>query len=98
MRKMIIYKYIIPLESAQELILPKHSVILSVKEQHNRIVLYALADYNLPNTVVFDIRVCNTGEVIDIEGFVFLGTVKLAGGRLMYHIFYKEMGEIYENN
>lgn len=52
------------------------------------IVMYAIVD-DLEYGVPVDVRIIGIGHPIkdDIENYKFLGTVKLANGGLMFHIF-----------
>jgi len=89
-----IYKYI--LSSAGnfdapekcEIELQKNAQILSVQNQKEGIVVYALVDPSLPK-VKREFRICGTGDTfsLDIENFKFVGTVQLLGGILVFHVF-----------
>lgn len=85
-----IFKYVIPVTDHHILHLPEGAKILSVANQHDNIVMYALVD---PEKTAkrLDIRVCGTGHALDnrIEQMTFIGTVSLHGGRLMFHVFYE---------
>lgn len=93
-----IYKYRIPVTDETELLLPVSAKILSVKEQGDDIVLYALItpydDKTLKGRNRVVIRVVGTGRDIrfDTNDFTFLGTVNLLSGRYMFHVFYRELG------
>lgn len=95
MNEHIIYKYKI-LEckymgdDVYALDLPIGSKLLSVAEQHDEIVLYALVMPELPVRPV-NILVLGTGQPITVNTseYEFLGTVKLREGKFMFHIFYK---------
>jgi hypothetical protein len=85
-----IYKYILQITDHQTLTLPKGSKILSVAEQHDNIVLYALVDTVTGDVENVPIIIRGTGHTANyVEGCAFLGTVKLSGGRLMFHVFAK---------
>lgn len=88
MRK--IFKYVIPVTDDSILPIPEGAKILSVANQHDSIVMYALVDPE-KTTKRLNIRVCGTGHTLDdhIEQMTFIGTVNLHGGRLMFHVFYE---------
>jgi hypothetical protein len=85
-----IFKYTIPVQDKTELKLPVGSQILSVAEQNEEIVVYALTTSNTATRKV-TILVIGTGNPIteNISEYTFLGTVKLLHGALMFHVFYK---------
>ncbi|AEG59005.1 DUF7352 domain-containing protein [Desulforamulus ruminis] len=66
--------------------------ILSVQEQNEKIVVYALVDTDLPPNK-YEFGIIGTGHPItfDINKFCFLGTVKMYGGGLMFHVFYRKL-------
>lgn len=85
-----IYKFTLLIADQQTLTLPKGSKILSVTEQRGDIVLYALVDPTTENTEKALIIIHGTGhEANDVDDCTFLGTVKMLGGNLMFHVFYK---------
>lgn len=87
-----IYKYTLQIEYKQTLKLPEGSKILSVAEQNNSIVLYALVNTATENVEHVSILIHGTGHPADdVEDYTFLGTVKLYGGDLMFHVFYKKI-------
>ena len=85
-----IYKYTLQIEDKQTLKLPEGSKILSVAEQNNSIVLYALVNTDTENVERVSVIIHGTGHPAnDVEDYAFLGTVKLYGGDLMFHVFIK---------
>lgn len=90
MNEHVIYKYEIPVVDEFDLNLPLGSKILSVVEQNDNIVLYAMVIPELITKPV-KIRVIGTGNPMPsgMSDYEFLGTVKLYEGKLMFHIFYK---------
>ena len=88
----MIYKYTLEVVDVQQLDLPTGSKILSVEEQNRKIVLYALVDDTQSGLDCFEIFIKGTGHLADnIDNCEFLGTVKLYEGRLMSHVFYKQV-------
>lgn len=77
----------------QTLDLPEGSKILSVLEQNNTIVLYALVDIDIESTDVYNIAIKGTGHNFqkELEDYTFLGSVNLVGGALIFHVFYKKV-------
>ena len=70
--------------------LPDRTQILSVAERYEKIMLYAIVPEDTGVFKMFSVRVIGTKQPGQIEGYTFLGTVKLGGGQLMFHIFYKQ--------
>lgn len=89
-----IFKYTLASIDRQTLELPKNAHILSVAEQHNNIVLYAIVDITEKEKYSYIVRVYGTGQSLsfdeDLEKFEFFGTVKLMDGMLMFHVFIGE--------
>lgn len=86
-----IYKYNLEVQDEQELLLPTGAKILSVANQRETIVLYALVDKEIKTEEVFKFVVRGTGHPVDfqIDDYTFLGTVKLMNGSFMFHVFFK---------
>jgi hypothetical protein len=83
-----IYKYPLDVTDQQGLKLPWNSKILSVAEQNNQIVLYALVNTSEERIEQWLIFMRGTGhDAEDMENTRFLGTVKLRNGSLMFHVF-----------
>jgi hypothetical protein len=89
-----IYKYVIPTTDESELQLPAGAQILSVMEQGNGIVLYAIVNTSVEVTKTVSVRVVGTGHRIDFDlnEYKFIGTVSLHGGVLMFHVFCFDRG------
>jgi len=87
-----IYKYELSEEKVQWVSLPLNSTVLSVVEQYQKIVMYAIVDAEQENTLEIEFLVLGTGQNFNFlfDGYGFLNTVKLSGGNLMLHVFYKE--------
>ena len=86
-----IYKYVLGIVDSQELSLPLGSKVLSVEEQYGNIVLYALVDTEWSELEIYSVIIHGTGhQANDIENYCFLGTVKLADGQLIFHVFYRK--------
>ena len=90
-----IYKYVLKPVDFQNLKLPKESKIISVIEQYDEMVLYAIVDTDTSETELYDIAVKGTGHPFPekLDTYTFLGSVKLMGGSLVFHIFYKKVGQ-----
>ena len=86
MRK--IYTYPLEVTDYQTVEVKGPAILLSVAEQNNQIVMYAMAD-DLEYGILVDVRRIGTGNPRrdDIDNCKFLGTVKLANGGLMFHVF-----------
>ena len=87
-----IHKYELNGDILQTFSLPINSTILSVVEQHQDIVMYAVADVEQENTEEIRFLLLGTGQIFDntLDGYSFLNTVKLSDGAIMVHVFYKE--------
>jgi len=87
-----IYKYEIQAEDIQRIDIPSER-ILSVQEQHNKIVVYALIDTENTTLQTYEFGMNGTGNPItfEVETFEFLGTVKLYDGSLMFHVFCRKI-------
>jgi hypothetical protein len=83
-----IFKYIL---DGDPLTLPAGSKVISVKNQHDNIVLYAIVDTDINDKMIYSIFITGTGQEIgkDLTDYTFLGTVSLLGGEFMFHVFYK---------
>lgn len=84
-----IYKYEIDLTDEQVITLPESAKILSIIEQRNHIMLYALVDIEHVNTTTNKkIRIVGTGQQFpDSELWDFVSTVSLDGGLFVWHVF-----------
>ena len=83
-----ILKYALKVEDKQYLQLPLNSRLLSVEEQRENIVLYALVDDEEQTLEKYLIIMHGTGHrADDVSGYNFLGTVQLKNGALVFHIF-----------
>lgn len=89
-----ILKYVLMPTDVQTLSIQSYFIV-SVKEQNDEIVVYALVDRELP-VVEYEFRVVDTGHTVnfDTEEFEFLDTVKLHGGKLMFYVFCREVGQV----
>jgi hypothetical protein len=93
-----IFKYNLEVVDKQTIKLPPGSRVLSVMNQRDNIVLYALVHPINNKNLIEDvsIRIVGTGHDIDFfipnpnltDGYKFLGTVSLHDGALMFHVFY----------
>ena len=81
-----ILKYTLDIVDHQELTLSNNSKILSVENQRDNIVLYAITDEASP--CHYSIIIHGTGHPADdVIGAQFIGTVSLYNGSLMFHVF-----------
>jgi hypothetical protein len=84
-----IFKYKIPVTDEVSLSLPKGATLLSVKEQDDRIVLYAEVNPDEAEMVQYDFRIVGTGHRYEFyrRFYKFLDTVEMYDGKLMFHVF-----------
>lgn len=85
-----IFKYILDASDNQVIEIPSET-ILSVEEQNEKIVVYAIVDTDI-EPIKYEFGINGTGNSItfEIEYFKFLGTVKMYNGSLMFHVFYRK--------
>lgn len=88
----VVYKYPIDITDEQVIKLPLGSKILSVIEQNNKIVLYAIVSPGIEYTREVIIRIVGTGNEIplSLDEFKFMDSIKLQNGNLVFHVFMKE--------
>lgn len=86
-----IFKYELEVTDNQVISIPSDN-ILSVEEQNEKVVVYALVDTDT-TPIKYEFGMNGTGNPItfEIEHFAFLGTVKMYGGSLMFHVFYRKL-------
>lgn len=87
MRK--IFKFPLEVTDYQIIEVKSPAILLSVAEQNNMIMMYAMVD-DLEYGIPVDVRIIETGHPIkdDIDNYKFLGTVKLVVDiESMFHIF-----------
>ena len=86
-----VFKWVLQITPRQELELPRGAEIISVAEQANSPVLYAVVRDNEPHPVVHEIRIVGTGQTIDFDRgqFSFLGTIFIPPTGEMLHIWEK---------
>ena len=89
-----IYKYELSGDTPQTILLPISSTVLSVVEQNEKIVMYALVDNETQGKMQAKILLLGTGQTFDntLDGYTFLNTVNLLGGSLMLHVFVEKGG------
>ena len=84
-----IYKYLLDLTATQKISIPSYKILSAENTLMDNICVYAVHDSE-KNPVDYEFKIVPTGEDIDfdISKFTFLGTVKIANGRFVFHIFY----------
>jgi hypothetical protein len=82
---MKIFKYVLNVMDEQSILMPPGDV-LCVGVQKGRVCVWALVDPELPPAPRKFVMV-GTGHVCDCDGKNYIGTVQLAGGDLVYHLF-----------
>ena len=86
-----IWKFKLSGEVSQKISIPKEAKILSVEIQHNEMVVYAMVNTTIKETEQRKFRIIGTGDTTDasINNYVFLGTVLMADGEYVFHVFYQ---------
>lgn len=88
MKNASVWKYTLDAKDIQELETPAGSKILSVHAQRDEICIWALVDTFEPGYETRQVYIAPTGRDSGyVEGKVFLGTVLLEGGSLVFHVF-----------
>lgn len=85
---MTIWKYPLIIEDEQTLQMPRGAVILSAQVQHGSLFLWAMVDPTQPHDER-DIEIIGTGMEFSEAPRNYIGTVQMAGGNLVWHIFEK---------
>lgn len=86
-----IYKYILDGNALQMITIPGFEKVLSIKKQHNRVVLYALVDTEVNDTTDVWIKSAWTGEELigDIDQFEYLDSLLFDTIDYVVHYFVK---------
>lgn len=93
----MIYKYTLIETEEQALVLPREARLLSVDIQRGQICLWALVDPETRMMERWSVRILGTGHEIKgveeeyISASVFVGTVLMHGGALVWHVFAKRV-------
>jgi len=84
-----VFKYPLDLIGIQHLKLPKYSKILCVKNQYDNIVLYAEVPdvYDTKETIT--IIIVGTGRPMPNGNLMYIGTVLVQNGTLVWHVYEK---------
>jgi hypothetical protein len=87
------WKYVLAPEDEQEINVRVGARVLSVEEQREDIVLYVMLDPNEPKEKAA-VWVVGTGHdvPVGVTASMFVGTAKMYGGNLMFHIFSTHTG------
>ena len=92
---MKIFKYTLELTEEQTITLPEPGWILSVINQYDKLVLYAVIKPE-EKEISRTIKIVGTGEeFLDIDIYEFINTVSMDDGRLIWHVFVKMMENPY---
>lgn len=86
----VVYKFQLKIEDSQNLILPIGAKILSVgtTDQDSTDIFMWVAVASQPTGYeTRRIRMVGTGQGYDMANLSFIGTVIMAGGRFVWHVF-----------
>jgi hypothetical protein len=91
---MKIFKYTLKAVVVQKVVVPRPGRILSVVNQNEKIVLYVMVNDNASSTYSLEIIIYGTGHEIkgNTDHLLFLDTVNLSEGDLMFHVFLRRKG------
>jgi len=84
-----IYKYELNGDTLQTILLPADSIVLSVVEQYEKIIVYAIVDVQQSDIEEIQFLLLDTGQTFNyvFDDYTFLNTVKLSDGDVMAHVF-----------
>lgn len=82
-----VHKWTLAIDDEQSLKMKFGATILSVEVQHHAIVLYAIENIELEQYESVTIFMHGTGHDVRPQAHRFIGTVKVRGGELMFHVF-----------
>ena len=82
-----VFKYQLKIQAVQEIELPSHSRVLSVKNQRNSIVLYAEVREDIKETKKIKVFLVCTGGKVPSDATLFLDTVLLNNGIYVLHVY-----------
>lgn len=89
----IIYKYTLEIEDEQKHILPRGAKILSVGNQIEKICVWVELEEGAIEDAEYTFFIRGTGHPFDDSALLqptFLGTVLMAGGSLVWHVYYQK--------
>ena len=89
-KNQIIWKWMINKATKQKIALPTGAVILSVQEQHDRIVLWTLCNPEAP-TEIRVLFMYDTGMPIEEPPGKHISTIQAEDGDLILHVFEAEL-------
>ena len=82
-----VFKYQLKIQEEQEIELPSHSRVLSVKNQRNSIVLYAEVRKDIKETNKIKVFLVCTGDKVPSDATLFLDTILLNDGNYVLHVY-----------
>ena len=87
-----VWKFPLKADDHNDVEMPEYAQLLHVREQHGTPCLWALVDPSA-RKVKRRVRIAGTGHNIEVdECNVYVGTVELHGGALIFHVF--DLGEL----
>lgn len=84
-----IWKFPLEAQDLQKVKIPKIAKVLTVQVQHGQPCLCAMVDPEQP-CVELSVRIYGTGRTIpedDMADFNYVGTVQMAMGTMVFHVF-----------
>ena len=82
-----VFKYELPMGDEVRVKMPAFARVLSVGVQYEHLFVWALVDKDVPE-LHKTFRIAGTGHPIeDVDKWNFIGTVQMASGQLIFHIF-----------
>ncbi|MBC2100613.1 DUF7352 domain-containing protein [Listeria booriae] len=83
-----IYKYPLEIKDSQTIDVPAESIVISIKNQQEQPVLYAVVDADCEKKGQIRIECRGTGHMLSgEEPFELVETVLFANGNLVFHFF-----------
>lgn len=91
---MVIWKYELEITAEQTIKLPEQSTVLSVCNQRDTLVLYAMVCPDVEGTREIEVSILGTNHQFNPIGCVFVGTVIMgirnSLGDLVWHVFVRD--------
>lgn len=82
----MVYKFKLEFTDKQEVLMPSGAEVVHVSEQYGNLCLWALCD-PVAEKVKRVFRIAGTGNGFVPDGSKHLGTVIMAGGAFVWHVF-----------
>lgn len=86
-----IFKYDVPVAGGEVYEIPVGYQVLSCINQNDHIVVYVKVDDGINRKANVEFTSVGTGWYLSTDEINFIGTVAIADGSLVFHVFYREV-------